>query len=314
LLGFRSWSLRSQETLFQWEFDDRSNAVVMEQQAPPDYKIRRIPLAKSLLFRTQVAKNNPEGRSLLRNAWTSYYFKKNIQVFEGIGIERDLAGYPVIQIKEPTPGSPLLPPDIWNTQDQGMMGLLATLKQMVRSVRRDEQEGMVLPWWAEFKLLNTGSKRSFDTNAIITRYDQRMAMSVASDFILLGHTSVGSKALAETKVSLFTSSISSFLDTACSIINRQAVPVLMTVNRFPMELAPVMEHGNVEEVDLEELGNFIKAVAGTGVNPFADSEVQTAILQLAKLPTGARKSVVGDSTEGEGSESDDDVLSAMEVN
>src|SRR5579864_3865460 len=85
-IGFRDWALRSQETLFMWEFDELSSATVMQQMAPPDYRLRRIPLAKALLFRTRLAKNNPEGYSILRNAWTSYYFKKKIQVFEAIGV------------------------------------------------------------------------------------------------------------------------------------------------------------------------------------------------------------------------------------
>jgi hypothetical protein len=175
LIGFKEWSLRSQETLFMWEFDEQSNAVVMQQMAPPDYKIRRIPLGKCLNFRTQVAKNNPEGRSILRNCWTSYYLKKNLQVFEGIGIERDLAGYPVMTTIEPDPAKGIQPPDLWNTRDPEMVNLLSNMKQIVRSVRRDEQEGMVIPYWAKFSLVSTGSRRAFDTNAIIQRYDQRIA-------------------------------------------------------------------------------------------------------------------------------------------
>jgi len=283
-IGFRDWSLRSQETLFQWEFDEDSNAVVMQQMASPDYRIRRIPLAKALLFRTQVSKNNPEGRSILRNAWTSYYFKKNLQVFEGIGIERDLAGYPVIQMEKPDIANGLAVPDIWNTQDAKMVAMLAAIQKMVRSVRRDEQEGMVLPWWAKFSLVGTGSKRNFDTNSIIGRYDQRISMSMMADFIMLGHEAVGSKALAATKISLFTSALSSFLDTAAAIISRKAVPLLLQFNGYPQELCPVMEHGNVESVNLQELGDFIQKVAGTGFNPLASPEAQKAIMDIAKLP------------------------------
>jgi hypothetical protein len=283
-IGFRSWSLRSQETLFMGEFDEDSNATVMQQMAPPDYKIRRVPLTKSLLFRTQVSKNNPEGRSVLRNAWTSYYLKKNLQVFEGIGIERDLAGYPKIQIEKPDMANGLAVPDIWNPKDPAMVTLLASLKQMVRSVRRDEQEGMVLPWWASFELVSTGSRRSFDTNAIISRYDQRIAMSMMADFIMLGHEAVGSKALAATKISLFTAALSSFLDTAGAVVNRRAVPALLRFNGIPMELAPTMEHGEVESVNLQELGDFISKVAGTGFNPLAGDDAQRAIMAAAKLP------------------------------
>ncbi len=301
LIGFRSWSLRSQETLFMWEFDEDSNATVMQQMAPPDYKVRRIPLTKALLFRTQVSKNNPEGRSVLRNAWTSYYLKKNLQVFEGIGIERDLAGYPIIQIEKPDLANGLAVPDIWNPKDPAMVALLASMKQLVRSVRRDEQEGMVFPWWAKFSLIGTGSRRASQTNDIIGRYDQRIAMSMMADFIMLGHEAVGSKALAATKISLFTSALSSFLDTAGAVVNRKAVPTLLDFNGIPRELAPTLEHGDVESVNLQELGDFIAKVAGTGWNPLESDEAKQTVMGAAKLPfTAATAPGVGDSVEGEG--------------
>jgi hypothetical protein len=284
-IGFRSWGLRSQETLFQWEFDEDSNPIVMQQMAPPDYRIRRVPMSKCLHFRTQVSKGNPEGRSMLRNAWPAYYMKKNLQVFEGIGIERDLAGYPMIQIVAPDNTKGQVVPDIWNPNDANMSNLLNEMKRIVRSVRRDEQEGIVMPWWAEFKLLSTGSRRSFDTNAIIGRYDQRIAMSMMADFIMLGHEAVGSKALAATKISLFTAALSSFIDNVCAIIDRKAIPTLLRYNGIPLELAPTLQHGDVESINIQELGEFISKIIGTGFNPLSSVEAQKAIMEAAKLPS-----------------------------
>lgn len=284
-IGFASWSLRAQETMFMWEFDEDSNATVLQQMAPPDYRIRRVPLSKCMLFRTQVSKNNPEGRSILRNAWVSYYMKKNMQIFEGIGVERDMAGYPLIQIAPSDVQKGQIAPDIWNRKNPEMVALNAHLQHIVRSVRRDEQEGMVMPWWAEFKLVSTGSRRSFDTNAIVSRYDQRIAMSMMADFIMLGHEAVGSKALAATKISLFTAALSSFLDTACSIIDRKAVTTLLAFNGIPLDMAPTMKHGDVESVNISELGDFIAKVAGTGFNPLAGMSAQKAVMAAAKLPS-----------------------------
>jgi hypothetical protein len=284
LIGFESWSLRSQETLFMWEWDEQSHATVMQQMAAPDYRIRRIPMNKGLLFRTQVARNNPEGRSILRNCWTSYYLKKNLQIFEGIGIERDLAGYPLIQIKEPDMAKGLIPPDIWNEKDPKAMALLLKLQQIVKSIRQDEQAGLVMPWWAQFSLISGSSRRRVDTNNVIQRYDQRMAQAMMADFIMLGHEAVGSKALAATKISLFTAALSSFLDLAGAVIDREATPLLMRFNGFPTELTPTFTHGDVESMNVEELGRFIQAIAGTGFNPLAGFDAQKAIMDAAKLP------------------------------
>ena len=152
----------------------------MTQMPPPSYSTFTIPIDKALLFRTKSRKNNPEGKSILRNAYRSWYFKRRIQEIEGIGVERDLAGYPVIYAPEGY--------DIWS-EDEAATAIRASLEGMVRSVRRDESEGLVLPYGYELKLLSTGGARQFDTNAIINRYDTRIAMTVLADFILSGtHT------------------------------------------------------------------------------------------------------------------------------
>lgn len=285
LIGFRSWDLRAQETMYMWEFDDDSRAIVMQQMAPPDYRIRRIPIAKCLHFRTRVNKANPEGVSILRNGWMDYYYSKNIQVFEGIGIERDLAGYPAIQIMKPDMANGLNVPDIWNPKNPDAAAMLTQLQKMVRGVRRDEQEGLVMPWWAEFKLLSTGSRRSFDTNSIVSRHDQRIAMSVMADFIMLGHESQGSKALATTKVNLFTSSLSSFMDTICALISRKAAPMLLRANGMNPEMSPSLEHMDVESVNIADLGEFIGRMGGVAPQLFNDPAIQRAMLEVAHFPT-----------------------------
>jgi hypothetical protein len=283
-IGWKSWGLRSQDTLFMWEWDANSRAVVLQQMAPPDYRVRRIPLAKGLLFRTQLSKQNPEGRSMLRNAMTSYLLKKNLQIVEAVGIERDLAGYPVITTVTPDSTKGIVPPDLWNTNDANMVTLYAQIQKLVKAVRRDEQEGMVLPWWLKFELLTSGGSRSFDTSAIISRYDRSMAMSVLADFIMLGHESVGSKALATVKSQLFTTALESILDSVTAVINRFAIPQLLKMNGIPQEYCPRLAHSDPEQVPIEALGTYISSLAKSGMPLFPNGELEEALLRAAKLP------------------------------
>jgi hypothetical protein len=80
------------------------------------------------------------------------------------------------------------------------------------NVRRDEHEGLVLPSeydpdtkqpLFDFELLSSGGARTFDTNALIQRYEQRILMSVMADFLLLGHEGVGSYAMHVDKTGIF---------------------------------------------------------------------------------------------------------------
>ena len=65
LIGWKKLPIRSQETLWQWEFDEEDNLLAMTQCPPPSYRLCTIPISKALLFRTEIRKDNPEGRSLL---------------------------------------------------------------------------------------------------------------------------------------------------------------------------------------------------------------------------------------------------------
>lgn len=284
-IGWRKWSLRGQDSLAPdgWIFGPDGGILAMKQLPPPDYQMRIIPLAKSLLFRPSRIKNNPEGRSILRNAYRSWYFKKNLQVLEGIGAERDLAGYPVIKVSKDCAL------DLWNPNDTNAATLLAQLKTIVRSIKRDEQEGAVLPYWCDLSLLSSPSRRQFDTNAIITRYDQRISMTMIADFIMLGHDAVGSKALGISKIDLFCTACDGFLDAICAVINKHAIGKLLKFNGMDENLQPMLTHGKVERVDLAALGTYLQSLSTAGAGIFPNPEIERHLAQLAGLPVAMQE-------------------------
>ena len=222
LIGWQKLPIRAQETLFQWEYDKADNLLGMTQLPPPDYDMATIPIEKALHFRTKSRKNNPEGRSILRSAYRAWYFKRRIQEIEGIGIERDLAGLPVM-----TPPEHF---DIWNANDPVMQELRMNAETIVRNIRRDATEGVVKPFGWTLELLSSGGRRQFDTNSIIERYDSRIAMSTMSDFLLLGHQQVGSFALSSDKTHLFSMALGAYLDIICEVFNGQGIPRLVGMN------------------------------------------------------------------------------------
>ncbi|MGG1598484.1 phage portal protein family protein [Paenibacillus naphthalenovorans] len=275
-IGWRKLPIRAQETLMEWEFDESGGVQAMRQQPPPDFISRTIPMDKALLFRTRTEKGNPEGRSILRNAYRPWYFKRRIEEIEGIGIERDLAGLPVL-----TPPQDL---NIWDDQDPDMVLLRREAEEMVQGVRRDQMEGVVKPNGWEFSLLSTGGRRQIDVGAVIERYDRRIAMTVLADFILLGHEKVGSFALASSKTDLFGVALGAWLDSIAAVFNRYAIPRLFALNPgLPQEYLPQLKHGDIESPDLKELGAFIKDMTGVGVI-IPDPELESYVRQVAHLP------------------------------
>lgn len=284
-IGWRGFPIRSQDTIYRWQFDDHGGIQGVEQLAPPHYYHVTIPVEKFLHFRTTIHKNNPEGRSILRSAYRSWYMKKNIENIEAIGIERDLAGLPMAMV----------PPDILSRNASAdQKNLLAEIKQIVTNVRRDEQEGIVLPMlydstgkpMYDFKLLSTGGSRQFDTDKIIKRYDQRIAMSALADFILLGHENVGSFALSNNKTDMFARAVGAFLDIIAEHFNRFAVPRLFALNDLQISDHPKIVHGDVANVDLKEVKDYLVGLsqAGMPIFPSVDGELEKYLMEIANLP------------------------------
>ena len=277
LIGWAKLPIRAQETLYQWEYDENDNLTGMTQMPPPDYGLLTIPLSKALLFRTKSRKDNPEGRSILRNAYRSWHFKRRIQEIEGIGIERDLAGLPVMYVPEGM--------DIWHDDDDTKK-ILVRLEEMVRGIRRDEMEGLVLPYGFELKLLSSGGTRQFDTNAIIDRYDTRIAMTVLADFIFLGHQQNGSWALSSDKTELFAMACGAYLDIIAETFNSQGIPSLIDINGDHFKGItgyPTLVHGDIEDADIQKVSAYIKDMVGIGVL-IPDDGLEDYIRQIGNLP------------------------------
>ena len=163
LIGWRKLPIRGQETLDEWIYKDEhsDDLLGMRQQVYPSFEKVDIPLEKALHFRTRSRKDNPEGRSVLRNAYVSWYYQKRIREIEGMGIERDLAGLPMLYGPEDM--------DLWDTDNEEMQIALANAEKIVTNIRRDTKEGIVLPYGWKLELLTSGSRRTFDTSAIIQR-------------------------------------------------------------------------------------------------------------------------------------------------
>jgi hypothetical protein len=95
-IGWRRLPIRGQDVVLKWFFDQNGQIRGVTQQ-PWVGTLIDIPIEKMLLFRPLMHKNNPEGRSVLRNAYRPYYFTKRLEEMEAILIER-MSGFPVLYV------------------------------------------------------------------------------------------------------------------------------------------------------------------------------------------------------------------------
>jgi len=255
-VGLGKIAPRSQDTLLRWELGWSGDILGAHMLDPWAGRAAYIPMEKALLFRPSSWKDNPEGRSVLRNAYRPWYMVSHIENVESVASERDLTGIPLIG----TPGQWWLP-----GAAPEEVGQLEMAKRVGRNVRQDEQACVVYPLIYDaagnqlfkFELMSSPGQKSINTDTVIQRYELRIAQSMLADMIFLGHEDVGSFALASSKTTTQAMSLGGYLTVIKDEFNRRALPLIWRLNAWPEKKMPCLDHGDVETVDLTELARFM---------------------------------------------------------
>jgi phage gp29-like protein len=283
LFGWRKIAVRSQFTIYRWMFDKNGGVQGLEQIAPPNWQNVFIPINKILLFRTKSFLNNPQGRSILRNAYPLWHYKKRFWEILAIGVERDLCGMPVAEVPKEYMAVNASPEK---------KAYVAAVQRIVRNIRRNEQEGIVWPQeWLDngtpkfiLKLLSTGGRRQFDIDKIITLCDTGISRSCLADFMMLGHGPNGSFSLSSDKTNMFAVAMGSFLKDIAGVFNTDGIPRLLKLNGLDTSIAPTLYHDDLEKPNLAEISQFISSIAGAGVPLPSNVEFVNTLLRMGSLP------------------------------
>ena len=288
LISWRNFEFRSQTTLDRWEFDDGgfridpvsrgktgNNKVIGFVQRHPNTltALPMLPMEKAVLFRTKAAGGNPEGVSVLRNAYRPWFYKKRIEEIEGIGIERDLAGLPM-----------LTPPEDFEWEDDANSEALAWAKEVITHVRRDEYEGILMPGpeW-KFELISSPGTRQFDTSAVINRYNKVISLSTLSQFLMLGMERVGSYALVKSISDLWYTAVDGWVKSMEETIDKHAVEEMFKLNpQFAGVDRPRLKASRVNMQPLDDLTKFLGVIRD--LVDLSDPDIQNALLRAARLP------------------------------
>ena len=275
---WRKFKLLGHDTTMRWDIDDDGGIKAMIQY--PHLWKEPIPIERMILYRFRKTKNNPEGESILRPAYIPYYYIKNIQTVEAIGIERNLAGMPVIEMpfgSDPTESSS-------TNSDYGRA------HQIVRNLRRDEQDGIILPppatpdefarWKLTLLTTGGGAERAADADRAIIRYEKRILMSALAQFLILGMEKIGTQSAFEGGTDFFAMAVGAVADIVADTFTQYGMERLLALNGMDSD-GIQLEHGRVGNVNLEQMGTFLQQ-AGAMIT-WTEQDEQW-IRSLAKLP------------------------------
>lgn len=204
-----------------WSWDANGGVTVMKyNKSPMGWDVVSIPIEKLLLFTLDEEAGNPEGISILRSAYKHWYMKDILYKIDAIQKERHGIGIPVA----------VLPPNA--TKADKTLAL-----EMVTNLRTNEKAGVVLP--SEDFILKflelTGNP--VDVMASANHHDMMIKENVLANFLNLGSSGTGSRAVGTVQEDIFIKSIHYLADYICGVMNKWAVPELIRFNyntdRFP---------------------------------------------------------------------------------
>lgn len=289
-IGVRKLASRAQWTIERFDVDKTTGDVLgVRQEQNYGTKSLFIPSNKILHYKTTNTNNDPSGRSILRNAYSSYQYLKNLQNIEAIAVERELHGVPVGRI-----AAEYLSPDA--TTDQA--SVRAQMEKILRDLKFNEQGYALLPSdvyrdadgkptnqrIVDIELIASNGSRNIDINPIINRYQHDIARSVMAEFLMLGAGANGSYALSKSKTDLFLRSMESYINSIFDVLNTQLIRPLWHLNGLNFDHMPKVRAGDVAPHDLRELGAYLRNLNGADISLADQTSIVNALLRNAELP------------------------------
>jgi len=288
-MGIRKLATRAPWTISKFDVDEKTGDVLGIEQTGYGTNSNYIPIRKSIYYRTTAINGDPSGRSILRNAYTSYTYLNNLQSIEAIAVERELTGIPLARI-----------PAEYLSSDatDGQTAVLNELKTVLRDVKFNEQGYVIIPSdtfmdkdgnptdqkLVDIELISAQGTRNIDIDPVIKRYQHDIARSVLSEFLLLGSSSTGSYALSKSKTDLFLRALESYIQVIVDVLNEQLIKPLWLINGFDFEVMPKIVAGDVAPHDLQELGAYLRNLNGANIKLDTQVDIVDALLENAELP------------------------------
>ena len=269
-LAFRHQKTITQRKMQNWE------AWVMQQLDTPNTEwsnkgksIANIPMEKLLVFTINQEWENYQWISILRPAYKHRYIKSNLEKFDAIRHQKQWVGVPVMYLpKNATP------------EDK------KAAKEIIGKFKTNEQSGIVMPWpkdsWWEFEFADLKAWDKTEMLESIKYHTREIVKAALAQFIELGSTQSGSRALSEDQTDLFIDAIGSYAKIIEDVINRFLVKELIDLN-FTTDRYPKLRFENLEKEDLTQFATAIQWLV-TWWLVTTDSELENFVREKFQLP------------------------------
>jgi len=290
------------ETLDHWqEADDDSGRITGLWQYPPTGKASIfIPLERAVLYIPQPFKGSPEGRSILRPAYSDWFYRERLVTFRAILAER-MAGFPVVKANSDIL-SLAKDPNLSDADRLKWSTLAKDIEKIAPNIKVNKQAGVTL-WTKPYtnisadgditytnimqldvELLTPSGGNIINYDAAIQSHEFGIARATLAQFLLMGSggSSSGQNGI-ENMMDFFNDAAQANLSTLADCFNRQLLPMVWRWNGLPAEYMPKLRAGKIDRTTLAALGQFVESLSRAGV-VVNDPETEEHLRRESGLP------------------------------
>lgn len=271
----KKMAYRKQSTISQWVQQDKTPWITQTLDAPTKGGENKwlwqvsIPAQKLVIFTNRREGDNYEWVSVLRSAYKHRYIKDKLYKFDAIRHERQGVGIPVMYL-----------PKNATQKDKEVAN------SIVKNIRATEQTGIVMPWpkadgW-EFEYADLKTAQSTNFKDSIEHHNREIVKNILAQFLELGNTESGSRALGESQSSFFLMSLEAVARYVCDTFDKHVIKQLVDLN-FDTNRYPSLKFESLEATDKSKVVDMISTLVGGGILQ-PDETIQEYVRDLLDLP------------------------------
>lgn len=225
---------RLPKSIRAWEMTNGEAGI---QQYLPSGETVDIPMDKLLIFVNEMEGKNWWGVSILRAAYKHWYIKNNLYKIDAIASERQGLGIPYAKLSA------------GYTEAER-----AKAEVILKNIRAHQQAFIIeIADQVEFGFKDMMARTTRDLNPSISHHNREITKGVLAQFLELGATDSGSRALSTDQSDLFLQSLEAVASHIADIFNTYAIKQLVDFNfpgvtNYPKLTFTGITRGNIAEL------------------------------------------------------------------
>lgn len=263
MVVLKKFAPRMPKTIKNWTLKNGKPGI---RQLTKEAKEYEIPIEKLLIFTNEQEGDNWDGVSILRAAYKHWHFKDKFYIIDAIAFEKHGIGVPYVKM-------------IGGTSDDDKVAATTIAKNM----RAHHQAHVVHGENIEVGFIDMKAGALRDPQPSIMHHNREITKSVLAQFLELGSTDSGSRALSQDHSEMFLKSLEAVADNIIDVINRYAIPQLVDLNWNGVKAYPKLACNGISRVDVDRLANAYQTLSFAGaIHPTQADELY--LRELLNLP------------------------------